>query len=746
MAPVYTPAPVVTDVETSTDVVYVTVDKTVTACSPSGTDTCHAPYPPGPPSGSGPPGYGAPPPGPPATCVLPSSPLTNEEQVGNSLWGTVCQPTFPKWLPDEEGKPYEQAPWGDRNPKEYDSSVDADIPYTNVTRYYDFTITRGSISADGVLRDVMLINNQFPGPAIEANWGDMIEITVHNNISYPLEGTAIHWHGFLQRGSNWYDGVPSVSQCPIAPYHSFTYRIPAQLYGSSWYHAHYSAQYTAGVLGPIIVYGPSQQPYDIDIGPVMLSDWYHIPYFSIVSDAVGTDLSEIPPTSDSLLINGRGRFDCSKPSYDNSAEFLASHVEANLTWQCKDGAELSKFKFQPGKTHRMRVMNIGADGIQKFTIDGHQMTVISYDYVPTTPHTVDFLTLGVGQRADVLVTANNYTTNMFWMRSSAPGGPLCGGSNMDEVMAAIYYEGADTNAVPTTLRGSNDTLCENAPLGTTEPEYSITPTPEGAYVFDITISLVLNSTGNYEWRLNNQTFRANFNYPSLMLAAEGNTSFPYDPQWQVFNMGSNKSVVLNVTNLTPFAHPFHLHGHNFHVLNVGNNGSVWDGSAVNPKNPMRRDVQIIPGLGWSALSFESDNPGVWPVSFTFYNLKSRSILISTCTVPLSRRLASQRRSRHEPRYTRRPDPLDPQRDQRRNMRRLGLLLEQQCRGSDRCWIIRHEATKQPWHLFTTALRGTFPQSSCMASRRTERLSSLHFQYRQRRCTFKEEEEWTSFQF
>jgi FtsP/CotA-like multicopper oxidase with cupredoxin domain len=208
----------------------------------------------------------------------------------------------------------------------------------------------------------MLVNNQFPGPAIEANWGDEIEVIVHNNISAPMEGTAMHYHGFLQRGSNWMDGVPSVSQCPIAPGASFTYRFTAQLYGTSFYHAHYSAQYTAGVAGPIIIHGPSQLPYDIDIGPVMLTDWFHIPYFSIVKDVVGTDMTKLPPKSDSLLINGRGRFDCAEPSYSSSSDWVGSNIASNQTWECVDGAELSKFRFQSGKIHRLRLINHGADG------------------------------------------------------------------------------------------------------------------------------------------------------------------------------------------------------------------------------------------------------------------------------------------------------------------------------------------------------------------------------------------------
>lgn len=118
---------------------------------------------------------------------------------------------------------------------------------------------------------MLLINGGFPGPVIEANWGDTIQVTVHNNITGPEEGTTLHWHGFLQQGTPWEDGVPAISQCPIAPGSTFTYQFQASLYGTSWYHSHYSAQYGDGIFGPIVVYGPNQYPYDIDVGPIVLT-------------------------------------------------------------------------------------------------------------------------------------------------------------------------------------------------------------------------------------------------------------------------------------------------------------------------------------------------------------------------------------------------------------------------------------------------------------------------------------------
>lgn len=90
----------------------------------------------------------------------------------------------------------------------------------------------------------MTVNGQFPGPVLEANWGDWLEITVVNNLG--VEGTSMHWHGLRQIETPWMDGVPSLSQCPIAPGANFTYRFRAEVYGTSWYHAHYSAQNNAG--------------------------------------------------------------------------------------------------------------------------------------------------------------------------------------------------------------------------------------------------------------------------------------------------------------------------------------------------------------------------------------------------------------------------------------------------------------------------------------------------------------------
>ncbi|KAH6665370.1 Cupredoxin [Halenospora varia] len=518
--------------------------------------------------------------------------LTQQQTNANSLWGTLQVPLIPHFLTNN---PLPNGfPWGlltaiGNNP--YTSA-----PATGVIRSYDFTVSRGQIAPDGYQKDVILINGQFPGPLIEANWGDTIQVTVHNNIHNPDEGTSFHWHGFLQKGTPWMDGIPSVGQCPIAPGSSFTYSFQASLYGSTWYHSHYSAQYAGGLFGPLVVHGPMQSgaDYDIDVGPVMMNDWYHGEYYEILKSVMKPG-GNPRPTSDNNLINGKMNFDCStKAAGDNS--------------KCTNGAGISKFKFTQGKTHRLRLINAGSEGIQRFSIDGHNMTIIAQDFVPIKPYTTNVVTLGVGQRTDVLVTASYKSTQAFWMRSNIS--TACTPANQPNALAAIYYNAADTTKAPTSTAWNvpDPGTCANDDLSLSVPVYSITP-PQPAVTKNLDIDFYVNSTGNFLWRLGGQSFRADYNDPVLLQAANGNLTFP--AEWNVQNFGSASSIRIIVNNPGPASHPMHLHGHNMEILHEGPGN--WDGSTItNSQNPSRRDVQLVRAGGHMVIQYDTDNPGVWP--------------------------------------------------------------------------------------------------------------------------------------
>jgi hypothetical protein len=118
---------------------------------------------------------------------------------------------------------------------------DENLHLKGVTRKYTLHITNETIYPDGCKNsEAKLFNASYPGPWIEACWGDDIEVTVHNHL--PCNGTSIHWHGLRQLNNVENDGVNAVTQCPIAPGHSHTYKFQARQYGTSWYHSHYSLQ------------------------------------------------------------------------------------------------------------------------------------------------------------------------------------------------------------------------------------------------------------------------------------------------------------------------------------------------------------------------------------------------------------------------------------------------------------------------------------------------------------------------
>ncbi|KAH9889159.1 multicopper oxidase [Xylariomycetidae sp. FL2044] len=535
--------------------------------------------------------------------------LSHTAQNGKSKWGTMLAPALPLWIMGNGGD--NSCPWGGRTAK-------SDNPYhngplTEVTRQYEFNISRGMIAPDGYEKSVLLVNDQFPGPLIEANWGDYIEVKVNNHIlDGPPEGTAIHWHGFLQTRTPWEDGTPGVSQCPIAPGKSFTYKFRAELYGSSWYHSHYSAQYSGGLFGPMVVYGPRNVDYDIDLGPVMVNDWWHEDYFTVVEEVMAPNFTG-QTFSDNNLINGRMNFDCSRVDPSD----LTTH-------NCTENAGLSKFKFTSGKSHRLRLVNAGSEGVQRISIDGHNMTVMANDFVEVEPYDTRVVTLGVGQRVDVVVHADGdqkNNTKAFWLRANMTS---CSTAKQPYALAAIYYDDADTDAMPDSVAWDvpDPGTCANDDLELTVPYYPI-ELPEPSWTGTMDIGAFKNKSGNFLWSFNNVSARVDYNDPTLLQATSGDLSF--EPEMNVINFGTNSSIRIVVNNPTPAPHPMHAHGLNMYILSQGPGNYVPPNSTstnstmtadlttiVRPTNPMRRDVQMVSPRSHIVVQMDVVNPGLWP--------------------------------------------------------------------------------------------------------------------------------------
>ena len=101
-------------------------------------------------------------------------------------------------------------------------------------------------------------NGMYPGPIIKADQGATIIVNFTNNIEMP---TTVHWHGL--RLDNRFDGIPGLTQAPIAEGESFTYEVHFKDAGVYWYHPHMreDIQQDLGLYGNMLVKSPDEDYY-----------------------------------------------------------------------------------------------------------------------------------------------------------------------------------------------------------------------------------------------------------------------------------------------------------------------------------------------------------------------------------------------------------------------------------------------------------------------------------------------------
>lgn len=70
---------------------------------------------------------------------------------------------------------------------------------------------------------VKAVNGTVPGPALVMYEGQTVAIHVRNMLL--SDAATIHFHGLHQWGTPYFDGMPYITQCPIAAGQTFTYEF-----------------------------------------------------------------------------------------------------------------------------------------------------------------------------------------------------------------------------------------------------------------------------------------------------------------------------------------------------------------------------------------------------------------------------------------------------------------------------------------------------------------------------------------
>jgi FtsP/CotA-like multicopper oxidase with cupredoxin domain len=391
-----------------------------------------------------------------------------------------------------------------------------------------------------------------PGPLIRARAGDLIRATVVNGLP---AATSVHWHGVGLR--NDMDGVPGVTQAPIPPGGRFTYAFTAPDPGTYFYHPHSGVQLDRALYGVLVIDDPNEPGrYDAE-WIVVLDDWV---------DGTGR-------TPDQVLAGLRGTAGMPGGSMGTAAgigmggmatmtsALLGGAGDISYPYYLVNGRAAgapARFAGRPRQRVRLRLINAAADNAFRIAVGGHRLTVTHTDGFPVAPAGTDALLLGMGERADMLLTLGD---GAFPLVAAAEG--------KTGQAFAVVRSGAATAPAATIRPVELDRQVMTT--GALHPAEAVTLPARGV---DRVHRLELGGgMMSYRWTINRATFAESAPLPVRL----------------------GERVRLQFVNQTMMFHPMHVHGHTFAVTPTG----------------ARKDTIIVLPQHRVAVDLDASNPGQW---------------------------------------------------------------------------------------------------------------------------------------
>lgn len=197
------------------------------------------------------------------------------------------------------------------------------------------------------------------------------------------------------------DGAAGFTQCPIPPVASFVYdfAVAEDEHGTFWWHAHSHAQRADGLYGGLIVHDARPPPLsEAPAADVLLlvGDWFHRRQARVIDWYAGFGSLGNEPVPDSLLVNGRGRYDCSMAVPARPINCTGPRALEPLLASA------------PAGPTRLRVVNVGSVAGFSLAVDGGTLRPLTVDAAcpVEAPPARSVGILYPGERTDVLLAWN----------------------------------------------------------------------------------------------------------------------------------------------------------------------------------------------------------------------------------------------------------------------------------------------------------------------------------------------------
>jgi len=510
---------------------------------------------------------------------------------------------------------------------------------------YELVLKDTMVTFAGKEKRAIAANGQIPMPTLEFTEGDTAEIVVHNELK---ESTAIHWHGLFL--PNKEDGIPHLTQMPIKPGTSFTYRFPIVQNGTHWYHSHAGLQEQIGMYGNFIMHKkPDDKTFrkgidDLPSVPVVLSEWTNLKPENVhrmlhaASDWFAIKKGATQSYSEAIR---SGQF---KTKLTNEWKRMLAMDVSDVYYErvLMNGNHITELKSIDGKALkagdkvRLRISNGGASSYFWLRYAGGKMSVVASDGNDVEPVEVDRLIIAVSETYDVVVTIPEDGKAFEFMATTEDRSQSASyfiGMGEKQHVGALprlkYFEGMKMMNDMMKMNGDLDDMGMNMSLQQMDMNVVMYPEITGEekgrgkethdhHNHDMNID---DAPGRYDANALSDIVTLHYG----MLKSPYNTTLPKDAPvkelnftltgnmnryvWSMDNrilaetdkIPVKKGEVLRITiyNNSMMRHPMHLHGFDFRVLNQHGDNA-----------PLKNIIDIMP-METDTIEFLANTEGDW---------------------------------------------------------------------------------------------------------------------------------------
>lgn len=519
------------------------------------------------------------------------------------------------------------------------------------------SVGRSPFTVGGRTGHAVTVNGTLPAPLIRLREGQNVRLSVTNHLD---EDTSIHWHGLLLPFQM--DGVPGISFPGIKPHETFVYEFPVRQSGTYWYHSHSGLQEAIGHFGPMIIDPAGADPVAYDREHVLvLSDWSFLHPHDILDklkkspgyfNQQKTTLAGLLDGSDRMSLSERRMWGQMRMDPRDILDVNGTTYTYLVNGHGPD--ENWTGLFQPGERVRLRIINASAMSIFNVRIPGLAMTVVQADGEHVQPVEVDEFQISVAETYDVIVrpqedraytivseaidrsgmgratlaprlgmTAEvpplrqvpNLTMKDMGMGGMDHGGMDHGAMNhggaagMDhsghgavaEAAAAAPMDHGDMKMRDPANAPADMAVGVGVDMISPAPSNRLADRPQGLEDVDHRVLVYADLralTPNRDARAPSRTMEIHLtgNMERFMWGFDGRK---FSEVVEPIRFELNERVRVTLVNDTMMAHPIHLHGHFFELVN-GHDGH----------QPLKHTVNVAPG-GKVTFDLTADAPGDW---------------------------------------------------------------------------------------------------------------------------------------